>query len=218
MIPRKRSGEGVVSWSRRDGPESGSSVEVAAAGADLVLVTPGSAKSSLCDSMYSRAAFLRSLWYVFWPSMHERSMMPVREPSQRTVLRASIESSPSTRRLTLEHTIDLLEMEGSVQLLSDKEHREQLTLVQATSVVTLTWQPPCALQVKTLLVLTEKSLPLGTSGVRVVVSLAMQVSGSTFSFSSAIRHFVCLGPVKCNGGEHASCQNADGGLTNPWKN
>lgn len=99
-------------------------------------------------------------------------MMPAREPSQPAELSQRVGKKAQR---TLEHAIDLVKTwrRVSSRVRSSKRGGEQLTLVQATSVVTLTWQPPCALQVKMLLVLTEKSLPLGTSGVRVVVSLAM---------------------------------------------
>lgn len=52
--------------------------------------------------------------------------------------------------------------------------------------------PPA--QVKHVRVLTAKLPPLGTFGVRVVVSVEMYSSKSTCKFSSVIMHLVSFGP------------------------
>src|SRR5688572_8246898 len=46
-----------------------------------------------------------------------------------------------------------------------------------------------------VLVFTENTPPLGTSGVRVVVIVVTYSSKSICSVSSLISHFVCLGPI-----------------------
>ena len=70
----------------------------------------------------------------------------------------------------------------------------KLLPVHSTAVVTSTFVDTALAQVMHVRVFTENTPPLGTSGVRVVVSVVTYWSKSTCSISSLISHFVCLGP------------------------
>lgn len=71
----------------------------------------------------------------------------------------------------------------------------KLLPVQSTVVVTSTLVELFLAHVKHVLVLTAKLPPLGTSGVRVVVSVTTKSSKSTCRFSSTRMHCADLGPT-----------------------
>ena len=72
----------------------------------------------------------------------------------------------------------------------------KLLLVHSTPVVTMTRQWLPLAQVMLVRVLTEKALPLGTSGVLVVVTTHTKSSKSTCADSSVMRHLVWRGPIE----------------------
>jgi len=72
----------------------------------------------------------------------------------------------------------------------------KLLLVHSTPVVTTTRQWLPLAQVMLVRVLTEKALPLGTSGVLVVVTTHTKSSKSTCADSSVMRHLVWRGPIE----------------------
>ena len=72
----------------------------------------------------------------------------------------------------------------------------KLLLDHSTPVVTTTRQLLPLAHVMLVRVLTAKALPLGTSGVRVVVTTQTKSSKSTWADSSVMRHFVCFGPIE----------------------
>jgi len=72
----------------------------------------------------------------------------------------------------------------------------KLLLLHSTPVVTITRQLFPFAHVILVLVLTANALPLGTSGVLVVVTTHTKSSKSTWADSSVIIHLVCLGPIE----------------------
>ena len=71
----------------------------------------------------------------------------------------------------------------------------KLRPVHSTCVVTSTLLATSLAQVIHVFVLTENTPPLGTSGVRVVVSMVTNVSKSHTTISSRSSHRVCFGPM-----------------------
>src|ERR1700753_577284 len=66
----------------------------------------------------------------------------------------------------------------------------------STCVVTTTRLDTLLAHVIHVLVLTENTFPLGTSGVRVVVKVDTKSSKSQWTISSLSSHLVCLGPME----------------------
>lgn len=71
----------------------------------------------------------------------------------------------------------------------------KLLPVHSTLVVTTTLVDLELAHTRQVRVLTLNTPPLGTSGVLVVVTMEMYLSGSIWSSSSVISHFVCFGPI-----------------------
>lgn len=71
----------------------------------------------------------------------------------------------------------------------------KLRPVHSTCVVTKTRVVTLLAQVMHVRVFTENTPPLGTSGVRVVVSMVTYWSKSQNAVSSRSSHFVCFGPM-----------------------
>ena len=70
----------------------------------------------------------------------------------------------------------------------------------STTVDTSTFVAMLDAHVMHVRVLTENTLPLGTSGVRVVVIMTTYSSKSQCTVSSRISHFVCFGPMPPDSG------------------
>jgi hypothetical protein len=71
----------------------------------------------------------------------------------------------------------------------------KLLLVHSTWVVTINLVDTPLAHMMHVRVLTENTPPLGTSSVRFIVSITIEVSTSDCSVSSRISHLVCFGPT-----------------------
>jgi hypothetical protein len=72
----------------------------------------------------------------------------------------------------------------------------KLRPVHSTCVVTITLLDTLLAHMMHVLVLTENTFPLGTSGVRVVVMVVTKSSKSQWTTSSLSSHLVCRGPME----------------------